>query len=179
MENQKELELKLAKEEDFETVRDFYFTLIDQMRDAEYRPKWEKEVYPSSQYLREHIEKKELYYVTVDGLCAAAMIMNHDCPDGYFQVKWNTEAKSGEFSVIHTLGVLPSHHGSGLAAFMVKEAIRMAEKNGQKAVRLDVLSGNLPAVQLYESMGFEYRDTMPLYYEDTGKVMFYLYEYVI
>ena len=45
-----------------------------------------------------------------------------------------------------------------------------------KAVRLDVLKGNVPAERLYKDMGFRYVDTLQLFYEDTGRVDFDLYE---
>lgn len=52
------------------------------------------------------------------------------------------------------------------------------EADGQKAVRLDVLVGNIPAKRLYESCGFEYRDKVTLFYEDTGVTDFEIYEFV-
>jgi len=42
-----------------------------------------------------------------------------------------------------------------------------------------VLKGNVPAERLYESSGFQYVDTLQLYYEDTGRVDFELYEFTI
>ena len=62
---------------------------------------------------------------------------------------------------------------------MVREAIRTAGENGQKAVRLDVLGTNIPAQKLYSSMGFQYRDTIQLFYEDTGLTDYMLYEYLL
>ena len=48
-----------------------------------------------------------------------------------------------------------------------------------KAVRLDVLKGNVPAERLYKGMGFHYVSTVKLFYEDTGRVDFELYEYEV
>ncbi len=48
-----------------------------------------------------------------------------------------------------------------------------------KAVRQDMLKGNVPAEKLYEGEGFTYVDTVKLFYEDTGRVDFKMYEYVI
>ena len=60
------------------------------------------------------------------------------------------------------------------------EELRAAvEAVGMKAVRLDVLKGNLPAEKLYEGEGFTYVDTVKLFYEDTGRVDFKMYEYLI
>ncbi len=65
----------------------------------------------------------------------------------------------------------------GFGRQMVQFAIKLARETGKKAVRLDVLSGNLPAQHLYEGLGFHYVDSMKLYYEDTGRMDFDFYEY--
>ena len=55
-------------------------------------------------------------------------------------------------------------------------AIEAAQAAGQKAIRLDVLAGNVPAERLYEGMGFRYLGTIPMFYEDTGWTDYELYE---
>lgn len=62
---------------------------------------------------------------------------------------------------------------------MVKEAIIIAGENCNKAIRLDVLGSNIPAQKLYTNMGFQYIDTIKLFYEDTGLTDYLLYEYAI
>ena len=63
--------------------------------------------------------------------------------------------------------------------YIVSHAISAAKATGQKAVRVDVLKGNLPAVKLYESLGFKFIGEVELFYEDTGLTEFLLYEYLI
>ena len=55
--------------------------------------------------------------------------------------------------------------------------IRQAEPD--KAIRLDVLKGNLPAEKLYTGLGFKYLHTLKMFYEDTGWTDYELYEYRI
>ena len=74
------------------------------------------------------------------------------------------------------LGVHSDFAGQGLAKEMVRFAIGTAKTAGMKAIRLDVLKGNVPAERLYEDLGFIYVDTLKLFYEDTGRVDFELYE---
>lgn len=62
---------------------------------------------------------------------------------------------------------------------MVKKVIEIAENIGQKAVRLDVLNGNIPAERLYLKYGFRYVDAVQMFYEDTGWTAFKLFEHVI
>ena len=84
-----------------------------------------------------------------------------------------------EFMVIHMLGVHSDFAGRGLAKEMVRFAIETAGAAGMKAIRLDVLKGNVPAERLYPAMGFSYVDTIKLFYEDTGRVDFELFELVL
>ena len=81
--------------------------------------------------------------------------------------------------VIHMLGVHGDFAGRGLAKEMVRFALELAKAAGMKAVRLDVLKGNVPAEKLYEGEGFKLVDTAKLFYEDTGRVDFKMYEYEI
>ncbi|MDD5922530.1 MAG: hypothetical protein PUC44_05065 [Eubacteriales bacterium] len=60
-----------------------------------------------------------------------------------------------------------------------KSLENMSGEEQQKAVRLDVLAGNVPAEKLYEGLGFKYMDALKMYYEDTGWTDYELYEYVL
>ena len=62
---------------------------------------------------------------------------------------------------------------------MVKFAIEKARTEQQKALRLDVFKGNVPAEKLYAGLGFQYLHTLQMLYEDTGWTDFKLYEYKI
>ena len=137
---------------------------------------WKKDIYPSSEFLRKAAEKGELYYAEDGEGIAAAMVFNHDCNEGYEAFPWQTEAERTEIMVIHALGVHPRCSRRGYAKAMLREAIALAEKNGMKAIRLDVLEGNFPAEKLYAGFGFQYRGTVLMYYEDTGWKNFLLYE---
>lgn len=171
------LHIRQAREEEFQSVRTFYYTLIDMMQTAEHKPGWEKGIYPTDKYLLESIRNQTLFLGIWDGEIIAAMIVNHACNEGYLNATWGVDAAEGEVTVIHALGVLPTCGGKGFAKAMVKEAIALARTSGQKAIRLDVLGGNLPAEKLYVGLGFQYRDTVTMFYEDTGWTDFLLYEY--
>ena len=60
---------------------------------------------------------------------------------------------------------------------MVQFAIDHARRHRQKAIRLDVLKGDLPVARLYAGMGFQYLHTLPMFYEDTGWTDYELFEY--
>lgn len=171
------LNIRPASVAEFQNVRMFYHTLIDMMQDAEYKPRWEKEIYPSSEYLFASIRNQTLWIGEWDGEIAAAMIVNHDSNEGYRKAKWSVDVAEHEITVIHALGVLPVYGGKGFAKAMVNKAIALAQADQQKAIRLDVLAGNLPAERLYIDLGFQFRETVTMFYEDTGWTDFLLYEY--
>ncbi len=173
------LVIRAAHADEFEKVRGFYHELIDMMEGSEFHPRWEKFVYPSDGFIRSSIERGELYVGLLSGEIVGAMSVNGEGTEGYEGAPWGVNAARGEFSVIHALGVLPSHHGRGFARGLVAAAKDVARGLGGKALRLDVLDGNLPAVKLYESEGFRFVSRVKLFYEDTGLTDFLLYEYAL
>lgn len=173
------MEIKKLQEQDFITVREFYWDLIDKMECAKYRPGWEKNIYPTDDFILESLKNGELFALFKDGNTVGVMIINHECNEGYNGTNWMIDAKPEEISVIHALGVMPDYQGNGTAKLMVNEAIKIAKESNQKAIRLDVLGGNLPAMKLYEGLGFEKRRTVTMFYEDTGWTEFVLYELVL
>lgn len=173
------IELQRAAPADFQAVWDFYGQLIDGMAGSKYLPGWEKGIYPSEDFIRASLERGELYTARLDGILAGAMVMNHACTPGYETIPWAVDAAPEEVTFLHALGVSPDFQGKGVAGDMVREAVRLARAVGRRALRLDVLSGNLPAQKLYTAAGFQYRGTVKLFYEDTGLTDFLLYELVL
>ena len=178
MENER-FEVRRALSSDLEEVRQFYFDIIDGFAGAEFHPGWEKDIYPAPAQLRSLAEKGELYLGREDGKIVAAMAMNHEANEGYEGIAWQAEAERDEVFVLHMLGVHPSRQRNGVAGKMVRFAVRTARERNAKAIRLDVLRGNLPANRLYESAGFRKIDTVSMYYPDTGVTDFELYELVL
>ena len=172
-----ELKVRVARQNEYETVKNFYYGLIDKMQNSEYHPKWQKGIYPEDEYMRRAVEQGQMYLTECDGRIIGAMIINHNTTDGYERAHWSIKAEKDEVTVIHALGVMPDFGNRGVGKFMVGEVMKIAEQNGQKTVRLDVLAGNLPAEKLYKSMGFSFVERVKLFYEDTGLCSFDLYEY--
>ena len=166
-----------ANENQYDSVRCFYHSLIEGMQGSPYDIGWKKDIYPSPEFLQESITKGELHVGIENNKIIAAMVLNHQCNDGYQKFQWQTEAEENEITLIHALGIHPAYNGKGYAKAMVKEAFEIAADHHQKAIRLDVLKGNVPAEKLYTQMGFQYMDTLQMYYEDTGWTEYKMYEY--
>jgi len=172
-------DIRIAKSDEFHKIMEFYYSLIDLMQDAEYRPEWIKGVYPTEQFIQASIKNNELYVGISDNNIVSTMVMNHEYADGYENVKWQIDANKNEVIVIHALGVSPAYHGRGIAKQMVAYAIKNCREKDMKSIRLDVLGTNLPAQRLYPATGFSYIDTVKLFYEDTGLTDYLLYELVL
>lgn len=173
------LTISKAAESDYRRIKDFYDALIDELDGSEFSPGWKKDVYPSEEMLRGALARGELFCGTVHEKIAAAMIVNHSYNEGYEGISWAVSAAAGEILVIHALGVAPALSGRGLAKEMVRFVITQARAAGLRAVRLDVLEGNVPAERAYTALGFVYRGTLPMFYEDTGITNYEMYELVL
>lgn len=171
--------LRLATPHDFSKVQSLYWDIIDTMKDSPYSPKWEKGIYPTDEALASFIAKEQMYLCECEEMIMGAMVVNSEGSHGYEQVPWKVDAIDAEVSVVHILAVHPSFQGHGVAKFLVQQAIRLSKQQTKKAIRLDVVTNNIPAQRLYESMGFVYCATIQLFYEDTGLMDFMLYEYLI
>ena len=168
-----------ARADEYPEVRDFYYSLTDALEGTEYHPEWRKDVYPSQEDLLSAAESGTLYVGRVGGRIAGAMVVNQSCNEAYQKVNWPAVRDQKDFVVIHMLGVHRDFCGKGYAKEMVKYALNLSREVGMKAVRLDVLEGNIPAERLYSGLGFSYAGMVPMFYEDTGWKNFKAYEYVL
>ena len=155
-----------AEPDQFQAVREFYFDVIDGIGDSGDSVGWKKDIYPAPDFLKESICNSELFIVEEDGIIIGSMVLNHLYNDEYRKIHWPTQANDSEVMVIHALGVRPTHREKGCAKQMVQFAINYAIDKQQKAIRIDVLKGNLAAKRLYSGMGFRYIQTLQMYYED-------------
>ena len=173
------IDFSRANKNSYGEVRCFYHSLIDSLNPAQRYVGWKKDIYPSPAFLRSAIDDGDLYVCRDEDRIAGAMVLNHAYNESYKNCCWQIAADDSEILVIHALGVHPGFQGKGCSKAMVRKAIAIAEETGMKAIRLDVLTGNIPAEKLYQGMGFQYLTSVQMYYEDTGWTAFKLYEYVL
>jgi GNAT superfamily N-acetyltransferase len=58
--------------------------------------------------------------------------------------------------IVGTVGVLPAYRRRGIARKLVASSLELIREHGGEKTFLGVIDGNLPAYQLYESLGFEH-----------------------
>lgn len=172
--------IRLAELSDFEELRRFYIIMNEVINKRTDFYNEDNAYFPSDEMMLEAIEDGFQYVGIEDGKIVAAMIGNHSCDDAYRKAVWKVEASDEEFIVLHALRVLPEYGGRGFAKQMLRFLIDHARETGQKAIRLDVLEGYEGPFKMYSGFGFEYIDTMEIFYEDIGKpVRFRLLEKVL
>lgn len=174
-----EVMIRRAVASDYEAVQAFYDQLADDLEKEPYHPCWRKGVYPDEAYLRGAIESGELRLAEVQGQVAASMVVNAQANEGYLQGNWNTDARPGEYGVIHTLGVGTAYRRRGIGRQMIQHALELSSAAGYKAVRLDLIDHNLPAAPVYTRMGFCCCGSVRLFYDAVGWQTFHLFEYVL
>ena len=173
------LQLETADINEYVEILRFYDTVTDQLQGAEYSPGWIKRVYPTEDYLRESLRQKELFVARIHSEIVGVMVLNHETAAGYDLVEWQVQAEAKKVTILHAFAVADQYQRRGFGRQMVQAALDLARAAGQEAVRLDVLADNLPPQKLYAKMGFAYRGTQTLFYEDTGLTDYKLYEYAL
>ena len=111
------------------------------------------------------------------GRVIGAVVLNGDPQGDYSCVCWKNKLMPDEFLVIHALAVDYEEAGSGVGSFIVDFCLQTARRRGYKAVRLDVVPDNEPAIGLYTKKGFTYAGTEDLKRGIPEVPLWRLYEY--
>lgn len=171
-----EIRLRTARAEEYESVRDFYWEVIDLMQGRSDTVGWKKGIYPADDFLRKSIVNGELYVLDGENGYTACVILNSAWNEGYEGCPWSVECGQDEVLVPHALAVYPKVQGRGIGKAVVQDIIETAKTKGMKCIRLDVLRGNTAAERLYTGMGFQFVQAKEMFYEDTGWAEFMMFE---
>lgn len=169
------MELIVCGPEDLDVLTSLYVQAVKYLESHVNYPKWHSD-YPCRDSIRSCIQAGTQFICTENGCPVGAVVLNEE-PDGRYEaVSWASSLQQGEYLVLHTLSVSPACYGQGIGSKMVALCIQYARKNGYKAIRLDVVPGNVPAIRLYEKMGFTYAGTADLLWGIEDIPLFDLYE---
>ena len=106
---------------------------------------------PLSEYTKTHLVSELLRrpqafsLIAWDGNIPVGLV---NCMEGFSTFACQTLVN------VHDVAVLASHRGRGAGRLLMIEAEKQARMRGACKLTLEVLSGNAPAKQLYQSMGF-------------------------
>ncbi len=142
-------------------------------------PGWIKDIYPVRQTAIDGIGEDSLFVLRINKTIAGSVILNHYPEDAYHQVQWGISAGYDDVIVIHTLIVHPDFMKKGIGEALLNFAKEYSLNNGIISIRLDVSVDNLPAIRLYEKMGYQYVATVDLGLGYEHLKWFKLYELIL
>lgn len=169
--------IRLANKEDLSGILSLYSAVHDALESGTNYPGWTRGIYPAEIDAQEGLERNDLYVMDVDGEIAGVMSLNHEQPEPYQEANWSYKAQGDEILLIHTLMVRPSCRGGGLGREMVAFAEELAAKRNCKVMRFDTYEKNLPAIRLYEGLGYRFAGLVDL--KLPGRNAFRCYEKLI
>ena len=171
------MKLIIATQNDFDAIIAFYDDVTERTPEMATYARWSKGKHPTEEGIRAYIDEGSMYVYQEGGEIIAAVALTMYQGEDYHAIQWSRQVADAEVAVIHILAVSPDRQGTGIGSEMIREAIRLAQRRGMKAIRLDALASNTPAHKLYERLGFEYRGTQHLYAENTGWTDFLFFEF--
>ncbi len=148
--------IRKCRNEDIELAGAFYDSVVEYLEKNVNYPKWVYKEYPSEGFVREMTAANTLYICLEDDGIIGAFVLNDDPQGNYKKGRWNRDLKDGEYLVIHALAIASDKQGKGLGSKIVDFCIKEAREKGYKAVRLDAVPENTPAIKLYKKHGFVY-----------------------
>lgn len=171
------MEIHRCRTEEAEAAGAFYDRVVLDLTQHVNYPKWEYRVYPSYAYAKETAEKGELYLCMDEkNEIAGVYVLNTEPGGTYEDGNWVQALRRGEYLVIHAFAVGPERRGQHIGEYMLQYALKKAADEGCRAVRVDVVPGNEPAIRLYEKLGFSYAGASGLGRNHLEIPLFALYE---
>lgn len=172
------MKVRKGTKEDIDALSLLYDELIDVLNQDINYPGWKKGIYPTREDALLGIEEECLFVVEDQHHIIGTFMLRHTGEKGYHGVDWHVQLDNQQVLVIYTFAVHPAFLHQGVGESMLGWIIEYAKQNKIKALRLDVYQKNLPAIHLYEKMGFEYITTVDLGYGEYGLDNFRLYQYL-
>ncbi len=181
--------IEKATANDIDEIEKMYYAVTEYLENTINYPAWINGLYPTRETFEEAVSKENMYVArksagTLDegSKIVAGMVLKSEEEPEFSGIEWQIEAEASETYALCTLAVSADFTGCGIGEAMVRFAIELAEKNGKKAIRLDVTEINAAAIALYEKLGFKYIDTMDAgveYEREYGQRIFRLYEKLV
>lgn len=170
------VEIKKGAMEDLDELELLYNDLNDALSEGINYPGWMKGIYPVRENALKGIQEDNLFIAVHKGKIVGSIILSHEPEQGYEKVKWDVESAYDNVVVIRTFVVHPDYFKHKVGYSLMKFAEEEAARCNMKSVRLDVYEKNMPAIRLYEKMGYKYIDTIDEGLGQYGLDWFKVYE---
>lgn len=169
------MKVRCAMMDDLKEIEELYGIVSDQMKESAFDIGWRRNLYPNKEMIRLDIQQQTLYILQKEETIIGAFVLNHEYDSCYQNIYWQINVDDSEASILHRFCIHPDYRGCG--KYFLKQALKIAQKQNQKVIRLDVLSSNLPAIHLYEKCGFLLQGKQTMDYSKL--IIAYLYERLI
>ena len=166
-----------ATKEDFDLVKDTYIDVIDHTEGMKTNARWVYGQHPTDEMIAGYISEGAMYLLKEEDRIAGVGAVTMSQGKDYHKIKWNERVEDKDVSVVHILAVTPEFQHRMVGKVFVEKIISLAQERGKKAIRLDELGSNKPALRLFKDMGFIYTDERRMYADNTGNASFNFYEY--
>ena len=171
--------IRKGTSQDINELSALYDELNDYLESHINYPGWRKGIYPIGEDAARGIAEDSLFVAVEDGRIAGTVILSHQPEEGYESVNWHNNLEYKDIFVVYTFAVHPEFLHRGIGRKIMEFILDYAEQMNMKAIRLDVYEKNIPAIRLYESMGFQYMDSVDLGYSIYGLDWFKVYQKVL
>ena len=172
------MRIEPATHKDVDSIITFYDDVTERTPDIAIYARWQKDKHPTVEGIKAYVDEGSMFLYKENDIIVGALAVTMYQGEDYHAIEWSQKVPDDKVAVIHILAISPDKQGAGLGSEMICEAVRLAQKNGMQAIRLDALASNAPAHRIYERLGFEYRGKQHLYAENTGWTDFYFFEYM-
>ena len=173
------MQIRKGTETDIEEVAALYDAVNDYLESHTNYPGWRRGVYPTREDAAQGIAENNLFVAEAEGQIAGTFILRHRPEEAYALADWGNQLDYSEILVLYTFAVHPQFLHQGIGKKMLEFILSYAAEEKNQEVRLDVYENNMPAIRLYEQMGFRYVDTVDLGYGMYGLNRFRLYQRVL
>lgn len=173
------MEIRKGTLEDIDEVATLYDELNDYLNSHINYPGWKKGIYPIRENAVQGIIENNLFVAVEKGRIVGTVILRHQPEEGYSLANWHSNLEYNDIFVVYTFAVHPCFMRQGIGKKIMKFILDYAVHMNMKAIRLDVYEKNIPAIRLYESLGFQYIDTVDLGYGMYGLNWYKLYQYLL
>ena len=164
---------------DADEVGALYDSVNDHLEATVNYPGWKKGLYPIREDAEDAIREDTLFVLRENGQITGTVILSHRAESAYEQAPWGVELSPEQVLVVHTLAVHPQFRGRSVGRRLAEFAVEHAKAQGMRALRLDVNAKNVPAIRLYEGLGFALIDTVDMCYSLEADERYRLYQLLL